>query len=250
MLPLRRFAPAGLVAVLVTALVHAQETDLKAFVRKAIEAHGGEKILTKYQSGSSKYKGTMHILGQKADVVAENFLQKPDKFRSAMTLDFGGKSFDLITVFDGKKLWVNVAGNTKEIDDEKTVNDTRESLLVEGGGLVEILKDPYVLSAIGDVKVKGKDTFGIRVSKKGQRDISYYFDKKTHLVAKTETRSYDSMSGQEVTQEKFITEYQDKDGFKIGKRVEILKDGQEFMEIEITEIRMVEKLDESLFARP
>ncbi len=250
MLRLRRFALAGCCVALAAALVNAQETDLKDIVRKSIAAQGGEKDLEKYKAGTTKYKGTMHILNQKSAVTAEMSFQKPDKMRNAMTIEIAGNTIELVTVFDGKSFWVSTAGNTMEIKDEKILNEVRESLLVEGGGLHEILKAPYELTAIGDVKVKDKDTIGIRVSKKGQRDISYYFDKKTYLVAKTETRSYDSMTGQEVTQEKFILEYQDKDGMKVGKRVEIQKDGKDFMDIEITEIRMLEKLDDSLFARP
>ena len=58
------------------------------------------------------------------------------------------------------------------------------------------------------------------------------------------------MSGQEVTQEKFVIGYQDKDGMKVAKRVEILNDGKLFMDIEITEVHAAEKLDDSIFAKP
>src|SRR6266404_5659266 len=145
-------ALAGWALALGALFVHAQETDVKAVVRKAIAAHGGEKDLGKFQAGTSKYKGTMHILNQKADISAENSFQKPDKFRSAMTLTIAGQMVDVLTVFDGKKFWVSAQGQTKEIDDEKTLKDVRESLQVEGSGLVDILKEPYELSAIGEVK--------------------------------------------------------------------------------------------------
>ena len=142
-------------------------------------------------------------------------------------------------------------GKTKEVDDEKTIEEVKQSLKTElGSGLLDMLKEPFELSAIGEAKVKGNDTFGIRVSKKGQRDISYFFDKKTHLLAKTETRSFDPATAKEVTQEKIITEYQDKNGLKVGKRVEILKDGEMFMDIEITDIDLRDKLDPSTFAMP
>jgi plasmid maintenance system killer protein len=98
--------------------------------------------------------------------------------------------------------------------------------------------------------VKDKAAIGIRVSKKGQKDFSIFIDKQTHLIVKTEARSLDAQSGQEVLQEKFIIGYQDKGGLKLAKRVEILKDGKAFMDIEILETQAFEKLDDAHFAKP
>ncbi|HEX3315810.1 MAG TPA: hypothetical protein VHR72_12995 [Gemmataceae bacterium] len=239
------------IAVVAVASLQAQEIDLKAILRQAIEAHGGEKQLAKLHAGISKYKGKMKLLGQMVDIVGENSVQRPDKLRSSLDINIGGMTINVVTVFDGKKFWVSSMGNTKEIDDEKTIDEVKQSLMTEiGSGFTDMLKAPFELSAIGETKVKENDTFGIRVSKKGQRDISYFFDKKTHLLAKIETRNYDPMTTKEVTQEKIILEYQDKNGFKVGKRVEILKDGDPFMEIEITDVDIRDKLDPSTFAMP
>ena len=60
----------------------------------------------------------------------------------------------------------------------------------------------------------------------------------------------DGMSGQEVTTEKFINSYQEKAGMKIARKVEIVKDGKVFMDIEIIEVQPLEKLDDSVFAKP
>jgi hypothetical protein len=239
------------IALVAAATAVAQEIDLKAIVRQAIEAHGGEKELAKMQAGISKYKGKMRVLGKMVDVVGENAIQKPDKLRSSLDIEVAGKTINVVTVFDGKTFWASSMGNTTEVKDEKTIDEVKQSMLSEGGsGLVDILKAPFELSAIGEAKVKDKDTFGIRVSKKGQRDLSYFFDKKTHLLAKTETRNYDPQTAKEVTQEKIITEYQDKNGIKVGKRVEILKDGEMFMDLEITDIDLRDKLDPSTFQMP
>jgi hypothetical protein len=229
----------------------AQGDDLKAILRKAIEAHGGEKLLTKYQAGSSKFKGKIKILNMDADMSGETMFQKPDKLKNAITLNIMNKEIDIVQVFDGKTFWVSIMGKTMEIKDDKIVKEMRETLRAEGGGsFVDMLKGGYDLSSVGDVKVKGKDAVGILVKKEGQRDITYFFDKKTFLVVKSEQRTLDGMSGQEYTQEKFITEYQVKDGLKVGKRVEIRKDGEEFMDIQILDVRIVEKFDASNFAKP
>jgi hypothetical protein len=244
---------AAATCVLAIALIaRAQEgADLKAILKKAITAHGGEKEITKYKAAISKFKGKMNIATLEADIVGETSLQRPDKVKNVMSLDIGGKKIDIVTVFNGKKLWVSTMGQTKEIDDENIINAAREEMKAEASAnLTDYLKAPYELSALGEVKVKGKDAIGIRVSTKGQKDISFFFDKKTHLMLKSEMRSLDAMSGQEVTQEKFITEYQVKNGIPHAKRVEILKDGKVFMDIEITETTPLEKLDDTVFAMP
>jgi hypothetical protein len=251
MLRLRVFTLAGCVLALGALFVRGQDADLKAILRKSIEAHGGEKNLSKFKAVITKFKGTMELQGLTFDVTGETSLQKPDKVKNVMKLEIKGKAIDVITVFNGKKLWVNAAGQTKEIDDEKILKAAREEMQAEGAGsFADFLKAPYELSAIGDVKVKGKDAIGIRISKKGQKDISMFFDKKTFLTVKTEMRALDGMTGQEITQEKFILSYQDKSGMKIAKRVEIVKDGNAFMNIEILDATPFEKLDDSVFAKP
>lgn len=133
----------------------------------------------------------------------------------------------------------------------ESLKEIREQLQTEGaGGLTEFLKAPYELSAVGEVKVRGKDAIGIRVSRKGQRDFTMFFDKKSYLVVKSEMRTLDTMTMQEVTQEKFVLDYQDKGGLKMAKTVEIQKDGKSFMTFEVTEVQVMEKLDDSTFAMP
>lgn len=248
---LRAFALAITVVAVGTFFVQAQEVDLKAVLKKSIEAHGGEANLAKFKGTTSKFKGNIEILNMKVDLTGETAFQRPDKVRNAMALTINNMNIDVITVYDGKKMWVSTQGQTKEIDDEKILKEVKDSLQVEGAGsLSDFLKAPYELNSLGESKIKGKDAIGIRISKQGQKDFSMFFDKKTHLVVKTEMRSFNAMSGQEVTQEKFILSYQDKAGVKIGKHVEIVNDGKLFMDLEITEVHASERIDDSVFAKP
>lgn len=229
----------------------AQNDDLKDVIRKSITAHGGEANLAKLNAVVSKFKGTMNLLNAKRDVEGETSFEKPNRLRNVLKIDIGGKEVSVITVYDGKKFWVNSNGMTTEINDEKILDEVRQSLLTEaGGGFSDLLKPDYQLNAVGEVKIKGKDAIGIRASKKGQRDMSFFFDKKTHLLVKTETRSYDAQKQQEVTQEKFVLDYQMKIGLKVASKVEIHKDGEFFMEVTVTDLQIHPKLDAAIFAKP
>ncbi|MSQ97104.1 MAG: hypothetical protein EXR98_21475 [Gemmataceae bacterium] len=251
MLRLRIAAITSCVLVLGGLSVRAQDTDIRDVLRKAIVAHGGEKNLSKFKAVVSKFKGTMEVGGVKAGVVGETSLQKPDKVKNVMTLDINGNAIDIVTVFNGKKLWVSAMGKTMEIDDEKILKAAREEMQAEGASsFADYLKEPFELNSLGDVKVKGKAAIGIRISKKGQKDVSMFFDKQTNLLVKTEMRTLDGATGKEVTQEKYILGYQERNGMKIPKRVEVQKDGKTFMDVEIIESQAFEKLDDSVFAKP
>lgn len=69
-------------------------------------------------------------------------------------------------------------------------------------------------------------------------------------MCKVELRSKDFQANQEVTEERFILEYQDLNGNKSAKRVEVMKDGKAFLEAEVTEVQTVESIEDSEFAEP
>jgi hypothetical protein len=69
-------------------------------------------------------------------------------------------------------------------------------------------------------------------------------------MTKVEVRKKDLMSGQEVTEERFITEYQDVADRKVAKKIEVLRDGKVFIEAEVIDVQILPKLDDSEFAKP
>ena len=108
----------------------------------------------------------------------------------------------------------------------------------------------YELSLIGEDKVGEKKVVGVRVAKKGQKDVSLYFDKETWLLAKMEYRGAVMGTENEVNQERIIKEYEkNKDGIPVAKKILIKYDGKQFLEAEVTEIKYFEKLDDSEFKK-
>jgi hypothetical protein len=251
MLRLRILTLVGGVLALGALFAQAQQDDLKEVIRKSIAAHGGKEQLTKLKAVKSKFKGTMELLGMTIPITGETTFLMPNKLKNDMTIEINGMTIQIVQVYDGKTMWISQMGKTMEIKDEQTLKEMREGLLAEGAGsLVALLDGTYELSAAGEFKVKDMDAIGIRVSKKGQRDYTLYFDKKTNLVAKTEMRAFDTIGKQEVTQEKFLMDYVDRNGLKSPKHVVIEKDGKQFMDLDVTDSQMFEKLDDSNFVMP
>jgi hypothetical protein len=109
----------------------------------------------------------------------------------------------------------------------------------------------FTLAILGEMKVGDKETVGLQVSYKDRRDVNLYFDKKTGLLVKSETRSKDVMGGnQEFTAETFFSDYKDQGGVQRPTELEMKRDGKDFAKMEITEYQGHDKLDASTFAKP
>jgi len=248
---MRKLLLGSLTFGLVLGLAHRAlaEDTTQAIIDKAIKAHGGAKKLSVPRAMEVKSKGTIELAGG-LEFTQEMFVQPPGKFKDVLQLDVKGQNVTVTTVFDGKKGWVNANGNTIEAD-KKVLAEFKEVVyLMHIGRLVSLKEKGYKLSPLGEVKVNDRPAIGIKVSSEGHKDLSLYFDKKTGLMAKVERRTLDAMSGAEVTEERIVSEYQDLDGQKVAKKLTIHHDGKKFMEAEVTEVKFVDKIEDSEFDKP
>jgi hypothetical protein len=226
------------------------DDDARAIIDKAIKAHGGEARLAKAKAATSKTKGSIYIQGNKLPFTQEASVQFPNQVKSVMEIEAGGQKITITTVFNGKKGWLNIGGNTTDMDDKLVELVKNEMYVAEVLRMVRLKDKAYTLSPLGEAKVDGKAAIGIRVSSKGRPDVNIYFDKASGLMAKVEHRSMDPMSGKEFTEEKILSDYHDVDGLKSPKHVVVNHDGDKFMDAEEVEAKNVESLDDSVFAKP
>jgi hypothetical protein len=245
-----RFLRLPLVAVLLLGFTQlAAAEGEKAIIEKALKAHGGADKLNKFKAVQTKTTGKLDLLGG-INFTSESTVQFPDKFKEVSQLEIMGQQVTATTIYDGKKVYINVNGNAVPVSDkiEEEVKD-----VMRMGALMRMafLADKgYELASLGETQVNDRPAVGVRVSRKGAKDVSLYFDKKTGLVAKVERRGVDPMSGQEFTEERIIKEYQDKEGMKAAKKLLINRDGNKYMELDITEVKFLENVDDSEFKQP
>jgi hypothetical protein len=166
-------------------------------------------------------------------------------------LEVMDQNFTVTTVFDKDKGWIQAQGETMDMN-ETIRTAMKEQLAMVAAARLTFLGDrkKVEVSLIGDDKVDGKDVVGLRVAPKGQKELSLYFDKKTGLLAKVSWRPTDAQTGQEVAEERIIKEYQDIDGLKVAKKALVNRDGKKLMEVEVQEFKVVDKVDDSTFAKP
>jgi hypothetical protein len=235
-----------------TASLPTQDGDAQAIVDKGMKAHGDEKVAQKLLSATGKGKGTVHIMDMAFDIKVQTWVQLPGKTKTVIAMSGSGLDLDIVQIVNGDKGWVSVGGNVMDLDDDQ-MKEARDSMHVERvTSLFGIKADKEMkLAALGDTKVGDKALVGVQVTKKGQRDVKLYFDKTTNMLAKAEYRALDPISKEEVTQEKLFGGYKELvPGFKSATKFTVKNNGQVFMEMEITELRPVDRHDGDAFAPP
>ena len=228
----------------------AGEDDARALLAKAIQAHGGDKALAGLASLQRSGKGKVYA-HLNAPFTAELLYQLPHRSKIALAVDYKGQTYAYIQVLDGNKGWVkDFTGKTNPMD-AQALREAQQLLTVERAiGLVALQDRGYKLSALGASKVGDRDAVGLRAEKEGCRGVNLHFDKQTHLLLKAEYRAVD-LEKQEVTQEKYFSDYQTlPSGAKVPGKMVLKNDGKNFVEIDITETTPVERHDDGAFAKP
>jgi hypothetical protein len=176
--------------------------------------------------------------------------QEPGKIRQVINATVMGTDFEQLVVINGDKGWARVQGTTSDLG-KVALEAAKEEFYA--GRVAELtgLKDKgYKLAALAEKKVGDRPVVGISVAHEGHKDIFLYFDKETGMLVMSERQAVDGNSGQEYKQEERYGNYKVVDGVKRPHKLDILRDGEKFVEAEVTEYKMLEKLDDSTFERP
>ena len=240
----------GLLVIVVIPARSDDQADVQAIVDKAIKATGGADKLAKYKAAIWKGKGKINLMGNEIDFTVETATQPPKQSRQKSEADFNGMKFERITVVNGDKGWITIMGNTDVMPDDQMAAAKEELYGGWVSGLLAPLKDPaFKLAPLGEIKVGDRPAVGVKVSHKEHKDVNLYFDKDKGLLLKVQRRVKD-MGGQDVDQETIFSDYQEESGIQRPRKQKTKRDGNDFLEIQITEFKSVDKLDESTFAKP
>lgn len=243
-------------ALWVAGLVWAGSTSARAdekataLLEKALKAHGGAEALAKFPASTSSFKGTFYGMGAEIPMTGQVSTMGSDKIKMDLEVEAGGMKIQICNVINGDKGWAKVANNVMELDKD-TVAEARENAYAGYlANLYPLKGKEFTLAHTGEHKVKEQTVYGLRVSSKGHRDVTLYFDKETSLLVKSEETVKEEGSGQQVTQESFFSEYKEVQGIKQATKFKIHRDGKPYLEGETSEVHLSEKLEDSVFAKP
>jgi hypothetical protein len=241
----------GLAALLVPVRAD-EDAKLRELVERAIKASGGADNLSKYQASVTKQKGKFHGLGDALEFTTETSVQLPDRLRAEVHFKANGQEITFVQVFAADKGWIKIGNMTEEMNKEMLAEAKEQMHATVIVTQLVCLKDKdYKLSPLGEGKVGSRPAIGVRVERKGYRDVNLFFDKDKSLLLKMETRGKDVMQGgQEYTSTTLYDDYKKVEGIMVPHKVTVERDGKPYVEAEVIKVEIVEKLDNHLFAKP
>jgi hypothetical protein len=244
---------AGVLCVLAAAagLARADDkADAQALLDRAIKAAGGEANLKKFQGSVSKGKGTLHEGGFK--VTGEWYFQAPDRVRSVYEFDDGqGQKIKVLSVVNADKGWSRTGDGETDALEGDALKEEQEEAYENWLTTLTPLKDKaFQLTALSEVKVGDRPALGLKVTRAGHGDVELYFDKENALLVKLARKAKDIMADKDVKQEAFFSNYKNVQGIMQPMKIEIKRDGQAYFDVEMSEIKFSEKLDDGLFTKP
>jgi hypothetical protein len=225
------------------------DKDPKPILDKAIQALGGEEKLKKAETATWKTKGTITFNGNDNTLSIHATVQGLDHYRAEVEGEFGGNEFKGVVVLNGNKGWRNF-GEKMEIDEDGIANEKRQIYLQVIPMRILPLKDKgFKVEAAGEEKVGDKPAVGIKVTGPDGKDFTLHFDKESGLPVKLVAKVI-GFGGEEYTQETLFKDYKDFDGMKKATRVQSKRDGEDFLKGELTEFKVLDKVDPKTFAEP
>ena len=222
------------------------EKDVKAILDKALTALGGEEKLSKVKAASWKAKAKINFGGNETGFNSETTVQGLDHFRSTFEAD----NFAGLTVVHGDKGWRKFGEDPMEMDKDGVANEKRNVYLqVIPITLVALKGKEFKVVPAGEEKVDGKAAVGLQITGPDGKDFKLYFDKESGLPVKQVAKVAGFMGG-EFAQETTYGGYKDFDGIKKATKIEAKRDGEKFMEQEVVEFKVLDKVDSKLFDEP
>lgn len=227
----------------------------RTLVDEAIRAHGGEAALARYPGVTVKTEG-----------IFQGYERTPAFFFSCRTTSHGAKQyrstlegelfkqkFRIINVLDGRRGWIEMSGEGKQIVKDCTpaqLSDFQESGYVNWvTTFLPIRSGEFTLSLAREQKERNRALVGVRVSSRGHRDVTLFFDKETRLLVKTEERAT-AGTGLEGKVETVLGRHKAVQGVQRPMHWTVYYNGVGLYSHDVVEYKLDEKPDNSAFTKP
>lgn len=251
---MKRFLGAMLGAFLVSTLVsplRAGEKEASDIVDKAIKAMGGEEKLKKATTASWKTKGVLSFNGNDNEFSTQTTIQGYDKSRREFEGQFGDNKVMGITVQNGGKIWRKFGDQSQELSDDALANEKRRIYLqLAPFALLPLKEKGFKLDTADDEKVADKPASVVKVTGPDSKDFKIFFDKESSLPVKVTARVVGFGDQDEYDEEVLFSNYKDFDGIKKATKTETKRDGEKFVDTELTEFKVLDKVDAATFNEP
>lgn len=221
-----------------------EPAEARAIIDRGIEALGGRERLEKYPARTWNEEGTYYGMGEGLPYTGEYAIEGADRFRMEIKEAF-------VIVLNGEQGWASFGGQTVPLEGEQLAEQKAQAYAGWVGRLTPLNDGAFTLAVLEPVQVADRPAIGVKVSRDGHRDVELYFDQENGRLVKSKTRVKDEQQGgREVDDEAVLSDYREIEGVQVPTKIVIKRDGKRFVEAEMKDIKLVEKLDDSAFAKP
>jgi hypothetical protein len=227
------------------------DDNSKATIDKAIQAMGGEAKLGAAKAVTWKTKGKLRFGDNENSFTSQTTVAGLDRYRQEFKGEFGGNQVKALVVLNGDKAWRRFGDMTMELDSDAMANEKRTVYLqsIPAGMLLPLKTKEFQVESAGEEKVGDADALAIKVTAPDGKDFKLFFDKKTNLPVKL-VAVVRGFGGEDFTQETTYSAYKDFGGIKKATKHEATRDGNTFLEAEITDFKVLDQVDPETFAEP
>jgi len=151
---------------------------------------------------------------------------------------------------NGTKGWRRFGDNKMDMDEDAVSNEKRTIYLqVVPMTILPLKGKGFKVESAGEEKVGDKPAAVVKVTGPDGKDFKLSFDNESGLPVKLVAKVV-GFGGEDFTQETTYKDYKDFDGIKKATKVESKRDGEDFIKSEVSEFKVVDKVDPKTFAEP
>jgi hypothetical protein len=232
--------------------VQAAGPDAKEVIEKAIQALGGEAKIAAFEAKAieTKANGKLNFAGNVSDFTTTTTTMGLNRFREEFSGVSDGNEVKGVTVVDGDKAWRRLADATSKLQDNQLANQKRVVYLAIAPAILLPLKGKdFQLESARETKVDNKPAIAVKILGPDKNDFELFFDKESGLPVKMLARITAFMADQFI-EETTYGKYKDFDGVKRATKIEHKRDGEKFMDVELINLKVLDKVDPKTFAEP
>jgi hypothetical protein len=229
----------------------ADEKELRTTIDRALKAVGGADKVAKHPAATWNGKGILPGRGGLAFTV-RGARQGPEQLRLRVRLDDGDQIWTRVLVVGGGTGWLKLNRRAREFSKDELAEEKERMYANWVATLAPLVQDKDFALAPAPAVKGGRDLVGVKVTRKGRRDVLLYFDKKTGELAMREATIVDVLAGgKKIKEQVWFADYRPTPaGVKHARRVKVVWDGKVVSETEITEIAPAASLPASAFPKP
>jgi hypothetical protein len=226
------------------------DKETKAIIDMAIKAIGGEQKLAAVRAVTWKVQGKLYFLNKENDFTRQVTVQGLDHYRNETPGEMNGTS--TVIVLSGDKGWLKLPNNMKRALDEKGVAGQKRTVfrLLAATTIVPLRAKGTKLAKMGEEMVGDKPAVGVKITEADGMEFTLYFDKETGLPVKEVEKFAGAKGNDERIIETIFGDYRDFGGIKKATKIETKVNGQKQTEQEITDFKVLDKVDPNTFSEP